>query len=250
MLDWAVMTAALARAALWWEPGTALGYHVNTFGFLVGEIVRRVDGRSIGAVLREDVARPLGADVHIGLPASEHARTAEYLWPTGAPPQGMPGADDAMRWNAYWNPSGISGGGYVNTPQWRSAEVPSTNGHGTARGVARVYAALANGGEIDGVRILSRAMLDTAITEQSSGFDLINQRPSRFGLGFQLTQAERPLGPNPRAFGHFGAGGSLGFCDPDTGIAFGYVTSDMGPRWQNPRNRGLIDAVYDALSAS
>ena len=248
MLDWQMMVDALARAAPWWEPGTAHGYHVNTFGFLLGEIVRRVDGRTIGTMLREDVAAPLGADVHIGLPAREHERIADYLWPVAAASsEGMPSAEEAMRWNAYWNPPGISGGGYVNRPEWRSAEVPSTNGHGTARGIARVYAALADDGAIDGVRILEPETVAQAIVEQSSGYDLINQRPSRFGLGFQLTQTERPLGPNPRAFGHFGAGGSLGFCDPDTGMAFGYVTNDMGPRWQNPRNRGLIEAVYASL---
>jgi CubicO group peptidase (beta-lactamase class C family) len=92
--------------------------------------------------------------------------------------------------------------------------------------------------------------LRAATIEHSAGLDLITQRPSRFGLGFQLTQKERPLGPNPRAFGHFGAGGSLGFCDPDTGMAFGYVTNDMGPRWQNPRNAALIEAVYAGLHAS
>jgi len=248
MLDWGVMTDALARAELWWAPGAAHGYHVNTFGFLVGELVRRASGRTIGTMLREDIALPLGADMHIGLPVSEHGRVAEFLWPATSSPQAMPAARDAMRWNAYWNPPGFSGGGYVNTPAWRLAEIPSTNGHGNARGVARFYAALANGGETGGVRILSRAMLDAATAEQSSGFDLVNQRPSRFGLGFQLTQPERPLGPNPRAFGHFGAGGSLGFCDPDSGIAFGYVTNDMGPRWQNPRNRALIDAVYAVLA--
>jgi CubicO group peptidase (beta-lactamase class C family) len=247
MLDWNAMIDALARCEPWWVPGTAHGYHVNTFGFLVGELVRRVSGRTIGTMLREDIARPLGADVHIGLPVSEHGRVAEFLWPTTSAQPAMPAAQDAMRWGAYWNPPGVSGGGYVNTPAWRLAEIPSTNGHGNARGVARVYAMLANGGEIDGVRIVSRATLDAATTEQSNGFDLINQRPSRFGLGFQLTQPERPLGPNPCAFGHFGAGGSLGFCDPDAGIAFGYVTNDMGPRWQNPRNRALIDAVYGSL---
>jgi CubicO group peptidase (beta-lactamase class C family) len=247
MLDWKLMTDALARTEPWWEPGTAHGYHVNTFGFLVGELVRRVSGRTIGTMLREDVALPLGADVHIGLPESEYGRVAEFLWPATTSQQVMPAEKDAMRWNAYWNPPGASGGGYVNTPEWRLAEIPSTNGHGNARGVARVYAALANGGEIGGVRLLSRATLGAATTEQSCGFDLINQRPSRFGLGFQLTQPERPLGPNPHSFGHFGAGGSLGFCDPDTDMAFGYVTNDMGPRWQNPRNRALIDAVYASL---
>lgn len=249
MLDWRTMTSALAADTPWWAPGTAHGYHTNTFGFLVGEAVRRVSSRTIGQILREDIARPLVADVHIGLPESEHGRVAEFLWPEGAwPTQAPPATDfDLMRWNAYWIPPGISGARWVNRREWRLAEIPSTNGHGTARGVARVYAALANGGEIDGVRILEKETLRLATTEQSFGEDLINQRPSRFGLGFQLTQPERPLGPNPGAFGHFGAGGSLGFCDPQAGVAFGYVTNDMGPRWQNPRNKALIDAVYASL---
>ena len=249
MLDWHAMTDALAAQTPWWVPGTAHGYHVNTFGFLIGEVVRRAAGKTIGHVLRDEIALPLDADVHIGLPESEHRRAAEFLWPDGAwPTQPPPVSDfDLMRWNAYWNPPGVSGARWVNRPEWRLAEIPSTNGHGTARGVARVYAALANGGEIGGVRILERETLELATTEQSSGEDLITQRPSRFGLGFQLTQTQRPLGPNIGAFGHFGAGGSLGFCDPETGVAFGYVTNDMGPRWQNPRNRALIDAIYASL---
>ncbi len=246
-LDWATMTTALAEQAPWWEPGTAHGYHVNTFGFLAGELVRRIDGRSIGTLLREDVTGPLGADIHIGLPAGEHHRVSEFLWP-GNPPQPELDSDDAlMRWNTYWNPPGFSGAHWVNHPRWREAEVPSTNGHGHARAIARVYAALAQGGEIDGVRVLSRAALAAATTEQVHGDDRVHQRPSRFGIGFQLTQVERPLGPNPGAFGHFGAGGSLGYCDPQSGIGFGYVTNDMGPRWQNPRNRALLDALYQSI---
>jgi CubicO group peptidase (beta-lactamase class C family) len=249
MLDWNAMTEALAAETPWWPPGTAHGYHVNTFGFLIGEVVRRASGKSLGQMLREEIARPLDADVHIGLPTSEHERTAEFLWPDGAwPTQSPPVGDfDLMRWNAYWNPPGVSGARWVNRPAWRLAEIPSTNGHGTARGIARVYAALANGGMIDNVRILEAETLALATTEQSSGEDLVTQRPSRFGLGFQLTQTERPLGPNAGSFGHFGAGGSVGFCDPETGIAIGYVTNDMGPRWQNPRNRALIDAIYASL---
>ena len=246
-LDWNRMCEALARQKPWWEPGTAHGYHVNTFGFLVGEMVRRVTGRSLGTVLREDVAGPLDADVHIGLPVCEHHRVAEFLWPAVPSTQGMPGPDQQMRYNAYWNPPGISGAGWVNRPEWRLAEIPSTNGHGTARGVVRVYRMLANGGAIDGVRILGADAIAEATKEHSNGIDLISERPSRFGLGFQLTQPERPLGPNKGAFGHFGAGGSLGFCDPEAGVAFGYVTNDMGPRWQNPRNKALIDAVYASL---
>jgi CubicO group peptidase (beta-lactamase class C family) len=244
-LDWQAITRALAEQKPWWEPGRAHGYHVNTFGFLVGEVVRRVTGKTLGTVLREEIARPLGADIHIGLPASEHTRVAEFLWPSAAPTR-PPIADDLelMRWNAYWNPPGISGSNWVNTAAWRLAEIPSTNGHATARGIARVYAALANWGAIDGIHILDEPSLRAALVEHSNGTDLVSGRQTCFGLGFQLTHPERPLGPNPNAFGHFGAGGALGFCDPDARIAFGYATCDMGPRWQNPRNRALIDAVF------
>jgi CubicO group peptidase (beta-lactamase class C family) len=250
MLDWPLMTGALAAEPPWWAPGSAHGYHVNTFGFLAGEVIRRVTGTTVGEVLRDQIAGPLGADVHIGLPAAQHGRVAHFAWPDLPPQAAAPWAGAAetaerqrMIINAYANPADLSGLGVVNTAAWRAAEVPSANAHATAAGVARVYAALAGGGTVEGVRVVDSAALADAVTEQVYGDDLVLRRPSRFGLGFQLTQPERPLGPGPRAFGHFGAGGSVGLCDPDAGIAFGYVTSQMGPRWQNPRNRALLDAV-------
>jgi CubicO group peptidase (beta-lactamase class C family) len=251
MLDWEMMTAALAEQVPWWKPGTAHGYHVNTFGFLVGEVVRRITGQTVGRVFRDEVAGPLGADVHIGLGESSDHRVAEFLWTAPTPPRAeLPGLSDdqLMELNAYANPPGLSGAGVINTREWRAAEIPSTNGHATARGVARVYEALAARGQVDGVRVVDGDALAAATVEQVYGEDQILHRPSRFGLGFQLTHDERPLGPNPRAFGHFGVGGSLGFCDPDTGVAFGYVMNEMGPRWQNPRNRALIDSVYASLA--
>jgi len=147
-----------------------------------------------------------------------------------------------MEHNSYYNPGGLSGAGVINSPRWRAAESPSTNAHGTARGVARVYAAL-----IGRTPLVDRAALEEATTEQVYGQDLVLHRPSRFGLGFQLTQPERPIGPGPATFGHFGAGGSLGFADPGSGVAFGYVMNQMGPRWQNPRTRALVDAAYACL---
>jgi len=249
MLDWPAMAGALAAERPWWPPGSGHGYHVNTFGFLAGEVIRRTAGLTVGAMLRREIAGPLGADVHIGLPAAEHGRVAEFTWP-GEAPAPRPGTwpeDQRMYVNAYLNPPGLSGFGVVNTPAWRAAEVPSANAHASAAGIARVYAALAAGGAVDGVRVVDSGALAAAVTEQVHGEDLVLRRPSRFGLGFQLTQPERPFGPGPRAFGHFGAGGSVGLCDPDAGVAFGYVTSQMGPRWQNPRNRALIDAVFAAL---
>ena len=246
MYDWELMTRALAQEEPWWEPDATHGYHVNTFGFLVGEVARRVSGETIGALTRREVALPLGADFHIGLAAEDDARVAEYSFGTESDEDsGAPRSDDAERQfllgRVYLNPPGLSGIGTVNTREWRAAEIPSANGHASARAVARIYGALLGGG------LLGADMLAHAIAEHSAGTDFVLGRPSRFGLGFQLTQPERPLGPNPRTFGHFGAGGSLGFADADAGVAFGSLLNRSGPRWQNPRNRALVDALYTCL---
>jgi CubicO group peptidase (beta-lactamase class C family) len=255
--DWGLMTRTLAGEEPWWPPGSAHGYHVNTFGFLVGELVRRAAGMTIGAFFRREVAAPLAADFHFGFGPELDPRTAEFTFSTTSyegEPTGdghEPELDDQRRFllaRTYLNPPGLSGVGTVNTRAWRGAEIPSANGHATARAVARIYSALAAGGAIDGVRLLSAETIGEATAEASSGEDFVLGRPSRFGLGFQLTQPERPLGPNGRSFGHFGAGGSLGFADPDARLAFGYAMNMSSPRWQNPRNRALIDAVYESLA--
>jgi CubicO group peptidase (beta-lactamase class C family) len=152
-----------------------------------------------------------------------------------------------MRRQAYRNPPEISGTNVVNTRAWRAAEVPSTNGHGSARAVARFYSALAGDGQLDGVHVLSPDTIARATEPQVYGEDIVLQRPTRFGLGFQLTMAERPLGPGRRAFGHFGAGGSLGFADPDARLAFGYVMNQGRAGWQHKHVRHLIDLVYAAM---
>jgi CubicO group peptidase (beta-lactamase class C family) len=250
--DWDAMCTRLAAEEPWWPPGTAHGYHVNTFGFLVGELVRRVSGRSLGAMVRHEVAGPLGADLCIGVPAGDLGRVAEFIG-HAEPAARRDGDGDLtdeqrMELHAYFNPPEFSGAGVINTTQWRMAELPSTNGHATARGIARLYAALVAGGQIDGVEVVAPGALAEAVVEQVYGEDRILHRPSRFGIGFQLTQDERPLGPNPGAYGHFGAGGSLGFCDPEAQLAFGYAINTMGPRWQNPRNAALITACYQCLA--
>jgi CubicO group peptidase (beta-lactamase class C family) len=255
---WDVMTAALAAQAPWWEPGTAHGYHVNTQGFLLGEVLRRVTGKTLGAYLRETLAGPAGLDFVVGFGPALDARCADVL---PAPPspetealRRMLAVDPAtldglglMRVNAYRNPASLSGTDVVNTRAWRAAEVPSTNGHGNARGVARLYSALAGDGTVDGVRVLSPGTVARALAEQVHGHDLVLERPTRFGLGFQLTMAERPLGPSPRAFGHFGAGGSLGFADPDARVAFAYAMNRGRGGWQHRHVRHLVDLVYSAL---
>ena len=250
MLHPRAMHEALAREVPWWAPGTAHGYHVNTFGFLAGAVVERVTGRTLGTYLREELCGPIDADVHVGLRADDLARVAQFRWPIDPPPEvepeGLVGMD-LMRYNAYWNPSGLSGAGVVNTRAWRQAEIPSTNTHATARGVARMFEVLGACGRAGDHDIVPGAALTEAVAEETVGHDLVLERPSRFGLGFQLTLPERPIGRSPRGFGHFGAGGSLGYCDPEDALAFAYVTNDMGPRWQNPRNQGLTAAIHDSL---
>jgi CubicO group peptidase (beta-lactamase class C family) len=255
---WETMTEALAAQAPWWAPGRGHGYHVNMQGFLLGEIVRRVTGRTFGAHLRESLVEPAGLDFFVGLGPEQDARCADVVpRPPGPEEEELRrrlgvdpatlGGLDLMRVNAYRNPPEVSGTGIVNTRAWRAAEVPSTNGHGHARGVARLYAALAGDGRIDGFPVLSPETIARASTPQVSGEDIVLQRPTRFGLGFQLAMPERPLGPNPRAFGHFGAGGSLGFADPDARVAFGYAMNQGRGGWQHKHVRHLIDLVYAAL---
>ena len=243
--DWDRMTAAVAATEPWWAPGTRQAYHTNTFGHLVGGLVHRATGDQPGARLRS-VAAPLGADVWWGVPPAEQHRCADVIW---APPSGTApidfdvlDGDQLMNALAHFNPPGYSSVGVVNSPAWRGAQVPSTNGHGSAAGLARMYAAL-----LEPDRLLSPELLADATRPQSVGHCPILGEEVVHGLGFTPTTARRPFGPNPRSFGHFGTGGSLGYADPDSGVAFGYVMNHVIPRWQSTRNRALIDAVHSSI---
>ena len=242
---WDRMTAALAATEAWWEPGTGHAYHTNTYGHLVGEVIRRVSGEMPGTRLRT-VAEGMDADLWFGVPLPEQHRCAEVIWdsPMGSTPVELDGltGDPLLVALGYFNPPGYSSIGVVNTTEWRSAQVPSTNGHGTAAGVARFYAALLEPG-----RLISPGLLAEATSVQSEGFCPVLGEEVAFGLGFKPTIARRPFGPNPRSFGHFGTGGAVGFADPDAGVAFGYVMNHVIPRWQSSRNRALIDALYRSL---
>lgn len=243
---WDRMVAALAATAAWWEPGSRHAYHTNTYGHLVGEIVNRVSGEQPGPRLRS-VIDPLGLDMWIGIPVQQQHRCAEVVWAPTAPLGevrfgGLEG-DALMNALAHFNPPGYSSVGVVNSQEWRSAQVPSTNAHASARGLAAFYGALLDPDE----PLLSAPLLADATRPHSSGPCPILGEDVDFGLGFVPTSARRPLGPNPRAFGHFGTGGALGFADPDAGVAFGYVMNHVIPRWQSSRNRALIDALYPCL---
>jgi len=241
LYDWEALTAALAEQEPWWEPGTRHGYHALTFGHLVGEVIRRVSGQSVGQFFRENVAQPLDADFHIGLPDKDHARTSTLHGRLiGGDPKAS-GSEIPEPLKAFMrdmaDPTTMTGGAFnnprippdaVNSAEWRRAEIPAANGHGTARSLARIYGALACGGEIDGVRILDGKSIDRAIEVQADGPDaVLGGMPMRFGLGFMLRSPIMPLSPNPRAFGHPGAGGSIGMADPDAGVGFGYTPNKM-----------------------
>ncbi len=258
ILSWETMTDALAAQEPWWQPGTRFGYHANTMGFLVGEVVRRVDGRSIGTVVREDLAGRFGIDVLIGFGPEHDPRVADWIAYHAPPgdeaqrpwlerdPATLEGIDLA-RVLAYRNPPPLPDGG-VNSRPWRAAEYPSTNPHGNARALARFFGGLARGGLVDGQSLLTPDMIARANTIEADGEDAILGRPNRFGLGFQLTiPGVRPLGPGGRSFGHYGNGGVLGFADPEARLGFGFVCNRAGRSWRDPRNLALVDAVYASL---
>lgn len=254
LTDWDGMCTALAEQSPWWQPGTRFGYHTNTFGFLVGEVVRRVTGRRLREHVAERIAKPLGADFYIGFgPEHDHRVAAwqhyvpkpddENLRPwLSVDPDKVEGLALA-RILAYRNPPPLEGAD-VNSRLWRAAEYPSTNPHANARALARIFGALTCG-----EALLSRPMVERANTIEADGEDCVLGRPNRFGLGFQLTNpGVRPLGPNPRAFGHYGNGAVVGFADPAPELGFGYVCNRAGRSWRDPRNIALIDAMYESLS--
>lgn len=254
MCEWEVMTAALAEQAPLWAPGREHGYHALTFGWLVGEVVRRVVGRSLGGYYRDEIAGPLGADFWIGTPDTLDARTAELV--PAPPPTAAAGSElgallaRAKPWalKSFLNPLPPPGG--INGRAWRAAEIPAGNGHASARGLARVYTALACGGTLDGVGVVSPAQIDVARSSQRHGPDLLLPFPTHFALGYQLGTEAEPIGPNPRAFGHAGAGGSFGFADPEARIGFGYVGNRMesGMFLIGRRATALMNAVFEALA--
>ncbi|MFF3315878.1 serine hydrolase domain-containing protein [Streptomyces sp. NPDC003035] len=251
--DWEVTTARLAATEPWWEPGTRSGYHAMTYGFLVGEVIRRITGRLPGAFLHDEITGPLGIDFTIGLPEKEAVRAAELVHPRVSSSseqaalfaQLEPAAQAALA-----NP--VVGATQANSPEWRAAEVPAANGHGTARAVAQLYGIFAGRGRSGERRILSESAAERAREGQGACRDLVLgagfTHDTECSLGLWLSGPNASYGPNPRAFGHDGFGGSCGLADPESGISLGYVMNRMGPRIaDDPRKMALVEAVYAAL---
>ncbi len=244
LYDWDLVTSLLAAQAPWWEPGTRSGYHAITQGYLVGEVVRRVTGRSLGTFFREEVAGPLGADFHIGLPDSEDGRVGDLLPPAEA--LGGAALGDNIAQRTLSNPSLTAL--EPRTSAWRRAEIPAAGGIGNARSVARVQALVANGGQLDGVRLLSPEGCDVIFREQMRGPDLVLGLPLRLGMGYGLSDPELPIGPNPRTCYWGGWGGSIVVVDLDAGLCFAYVPNRMDSTTTGDRRSARINrAVYRSL---
>ncbi|MDH4581906.1 beta-lactamase family protein [Pseudomonas sp. BN415] len=251
LYDWDAMTAALAAEAPWWTPGQAHGYAPITYGWLVGELIRRADGRGAGESIVARVAKPLGLDFHVGLADEEFHRVAHIARAKGnmgdAAAQRllkcMMTEPNSLSTRAFTNPPSIMTS--TNKPEWRRMQQPAANGHGNARSLAGFYAALLDG------KLLDSELLSELTREYSQGEDLTLLTATRFGLGCMLDQpdvANATYGLGRYAFGHPGAGGSTGFADPERELAFGFITNTLGPYvLMDPRAQKLARVVKACL---
>ncbi len=241
--DWGAITDKLAAMAPLWPPGTASGYHPITFGYTSGEIFRRVDGRTMGQALREDLVAPFGLDLWIGTPDTEVARLAELQRPSSVPDFG--GIDDIKRaaFLTRWASPGGRGG-----DAWRRAEIPSANAHATAEGLARMMGAMACDGRLDGQEVLAAGMAAKAAQERIYGRDLVLPFNLAWGAGFMRNAPNFIYGPGGESFGHSGWGGSCAFADPERRLSGAYVMNKQSNALiGDARAVRLIQATYEAL---
>ena len=243
--DFERFTGELASMKPLWEPGTKAGYHVLTMGYLIGAVVKRVAGKSIGGFIQDEICEPLSLDYWIGLPDREFEKCVDYV----------PTIKGTLFDREMIDPNTLSAKAWAQMPldedfnsrAYRKAEIPGANGHGSARAVAKFYAALTGG--INGATLLSPDALDCAISKQWSMLECVLNREYNMSLGYLLNSSPYvPMGPNPRAFGHHGVGGSIGFGDPDASIGFCYAPNKMHARLDNgPRAGRLKEALFLCL---
>ena len=226
LYDWEFITELLAAQSPWWVPGTASGYHAITQGYLIGELVRRLTGQSLGAFFREEIAAPLGADFFIGVPETEFHRIGNLI-PPDTPSDSQPSADDrSIAARTFASPPAMNPKTSA-TRGWRLAEIPAANGHGNARAIARLQTPLACGGTAFGVKLMSEATARSALRERIAGKDLVLGVPIRFGLGFGLNSDLVPMTPNANSGYWGGWGGSAVVVDQDARIAISFVMNKM-----------------------
>ena len=249
--DWEAMTTALAAQAPWWEPGTAHGYHGVTFGHLIGEVLRRATGRTVGELVRDEIAKPLGIELHMPLAAELDARTADLVVDFDA------NGTFFDRWDpkrslgplSFGNPPDCNDPAHCMTDTFRRAEIPAANMHGNARALDTLFAVLAAGGATAALDLAPTSLVEEFGRRHVYGEDKVMELPTAFGLGFEHTIPEWRFGPGERTYGHNGSGGSLALVDPDAGVSLGYVMNRLwwGPERTDPRWGPIFDALYAAL---
>jgi len=244
--DWfnaKLIEAKIARQTPLWELGTGSGYHPVTFGFIVDALARRTDGRSIGAILREDICGPGGIDFHIGLPESEHGRVAEHAMPRQLPDLGVVTVPSELAFLKPWSSPGRRG-----ASQWRMHEFPAANGHATARALARLMSVYADGGKLENKRFISTQTLDALMRERVCGPDKVLPFDLSWGAGVMRNTHGGFYGPEPASIGHSGWGGSCAMADPVRGLSAAYVMNRQKHHLAgDPRPLRLIDALYGCL---
>ena len=245
MYDHDRIAGLLAAQAPWWEPGTQSGYHVVTYGYLLGELVRRVTGVSLGEYFHTEIAEPLDADLLIGVPVGDLDRLADVVPLPGGEALNLAPGQDTISGRSFARPPLIAA--EANTRAWQQAELPAVNGYANARSVVRAQTPMACAGEAFGVTLLSPGAVDRALTEQNWGVDVVLGGPMRYALGYGLAQPEMPLGANPDAAFWGGWGGSMVVIDPAAHTCFGYVPNRMlGALLGDERLAGLFSAFLAA----
>ncbi|MBD3186327.1 serine hydrolase [Candidatus Bathyarchaeota archaeon] len=256
LYDWDRMIGILERQAPLWEPGTKLGYHMTTFGYLVGEIVRRVTGKMVSTFFKEEVADPMDIDFMLGVPPDQHDRIADLIPPKNSMLQRIARNNFLYKLlrkpiflQVIRNPSVASETGIPNTPEWRSAEIPASNGHGNAVSIARVGAILANGGMLEGKRVLSSDTVNESVVPRVKGKDIVTFEKHQFGLGWAVNQDKLPHGKvAERAFQWGGLGGSICWMDLDERMSFAFAMNKMNLRLLGKQRRERFrDVVYKCL---
>ena len=272
--DWNKFIQQLQLQTPYRKPGISQGYHALTFGWLVGELIRRVDGRSVGQYFKEEIAEPLNIDFHIGLDEIDFIRCADMLMierdsmqlpgqflryvPSFLLPQRLKNFKTALLSGDFleaFQEREEEDANYVNSLDWRKAEIPSANGHGTAKSLARLYGILSNGCARDEISIMSEASLQHAITPHSSGPDsVLFGAPIKFGLGYELAQGISSVGNisptlNNKMFGHAGVGGAVAFGDPEKGIGYGFICNEQhNPKELYRTSNLLTEELYSIIS--
>lgn len=246
LYDWEFVTQALAAQAPWWEPGTASGYHAMTQGHLIGEVVRRVSGKTLGTFFAEEIAGPLQADFHIGTGEEHFPRIGNLIPPQQSEAQSPDADPESIAARTFRSP--VAEAQVSSTPGWRKAEIPAANGHGNARAVVRAQTPVANGGKAFGVELMSAAGAAVVFDEQTNGTDLVLGVPLRFGMGYGLTSSLMPMGPNEHIAYWGGWGGSTIVVDQDAHLCVSYVMNKMfAGLLGDTRGFSLLQAAYGAV---